>query len=164
MRSLMFQAVCLLTLLRLPSGNAYAQQALPAAGPAISANSIPSAQRMQPEELVQILRSQGGDKPLVLQVGPRVFYAEAHVPGSEYIGAGSQKPGLDALRERVKALPHDRFIVLYCGCCPWTKCPNVRPAYEELVSLGFGRVKVMYIADNFGANWVNKGYPVEKGH
>jgi len=24
-------------------------------------------------------------------------------------------------------------------------------------------VKVLYISDNFGANWVDKGYPVAKG-
>ena len=159
MRSLKVPAACLSTLLTVLSGRAVGEQA----PPAVSANAIPSAQRMQPEELVQALRAEGRDKPLVLQVGPHVLYAEAHVPGSEHIGATSQKSGLDALRERVKAEPHDRFIVLYCGCCPWTKCPNVRPAYDELVSLGFQKVKVMYIADNFGANWVAKGYPVEKG-
>jgi hypothetical protein len=25
-------------------------------------------------------------------------------------------------------------------------------------------VKVLYIANNFGDDWVNKGYSVEKGH
>jgi hypothetical protein len=29
--------------------------------------------------------------------------------------------------------------------------------------MGFTNVKVLYIADNFGADWVNKGYPVAKG-
>ncbi len=29
--------------------------------------------------------------------------------------------------------------------------------------LGFTHVKVMYIAENFGDDWVNKGYPVAKG-
>jgi hypothetical protein len=154
---------CVLASLCVPGGDARAQQASPPSRGPGSAGSIPAAQLLKPEELVQILRSSGGEKPLVFQVGPRVFYAEAHVPGSEFIGATAQESGLQALRDRVKALPHDRFIVLYCGCCPWTKCPNVGPAYHELVSLGFARVKIMYIADNFGANWVNKGYPVERG-
>jgi len=153
MRSGTFRASCLLTFLCVLSGRGYGQQA-----PA-----VPSAQLLQPEELVPLLSRSGADRPLVFQVGPRVFYAEAHVPGSEYIGAAAQEPGLQALRDRVKSLPHDRFIVLYCGCCPWTKCPNVRPAYQQLASLGFSRVKVMYIADNFGKDWVAKGYPVEKG-
>jgi hypothetical protein len=28
--------------------------------------------------------------------------------------------------------------------------------------MGFTNVKVLYIAQNFGADWVNKGYPVEQ--
>jgi len=148
----------LLALLCLLPGDAHGQQA--AAPPD---DSIPSAQLLQPEDLVPLLGRSGGEKPLVLQVGPHVFYAEAHVSGSEYIGAGKEESGLQALRDRVKSLPHDRFIVLYCGCCPWKKCPNVRPAYRQLASLGFSRVKVLYIADNFGKDWVTKGYPVEKG-
>jgi hypothetical protein len=30
-------------------------------------------------------------------------------------------------------------------------------------SLGFTRLKVLHIADNFGADWVDKGYPVAQG-
>ena len=150
-----FPMVCLLALLCVSSGNAYGQ--------AGSAASIPEAQRMQPEELVKSLQSTGADKPLVFQVGPHVMFAEAHPPGAEYIGAGALPSGIQALQDRVKSVPHDQFIVLYCGCCPWTKCPNVAPAYQKLASLGFTHVKVLYIATNFGADWVNKGYPVEKG-
>jgi len=28
--------------------------------------------------------------------------------------------------------------------------------------MGFTNVKVLYIAQNFGADWVSKGYPTEK--
>lgn len=158
-----FLMACVLASLCILRGDAYAQQSSPPSRGAGSAGLVPAAQLLQPEELVQILRSSGGEKPLIFQVGPRVFYAEAHIPGSEYIGATAQESGLQALRDRVKALAHDRSIVLYCGCCPWTKCPNVGPAYQELASLGLRRVKVLYIADNFGKDWVSKGYPVEKG-
>jgi hypothetical protein len=27
--------------------------------------------------------------------------------------------------------------------------------------MGFTNVKVLYLANNFGADWVDKGYPVE---
>jgi len=161
MRSVTSRAACLLTFVFGLSVNAHGRQDHAAANPAPEDDAIPSAQLLQPEELVPLLSRSGGDKPLVLQVGPHVFYAEAHVPGSEYIGAG--ETGLQALKERAKSLPHDRFVVLYCGCCPWKKCPNVRPAYQQLVSSGFSRVKVLYIADNFGKDWVAKGHPVEKG-
>ena len=124
---------------------------------------IPAAELLQPEELEQVLRSSGGEKPLILQVGSHVLYAEAHIPGSEYAGAAGQDAGLQALQERVKGLERSQFILLYCGCCPWIKCPNIRAAYQQLHDLGFTRVKVLYLATNFGTDWVNKGYPVAKG-
>lgn len=122
-----------------------------------------SAQLINPEDVVILLQSNKGEKPLILNVGPSIFYMQAHIPGAEYVGAGSDKQGLERLRARVKSLPRNRFIVLYCGCCPWSHCPNIRPAYKELHAMGFANVKVLYIADNFGTDWVDKGYPTIKG-
>jgi thiosulfate/3-mercaptopyruvate sulfurtransferase len=122
-----------------------------------------SAQLMSPEELFNIIQSATGEKPVILNVGPHLLYMQAHIPGAEYIGAGSDKQGIESLRRRAKALPHNTFVVLYCGCCPWSHCPNVRPAYNELHKAGFTNVKVLYIADNFGTDWVDKGYPTIKG-
>ncbi|HEX8892692.1 MAG TPA: rhodanese-like domain-containing protein [Terriglobales bacterium] len=127
-----------------------------------SDDAIPRSQLITPEELSKTLRS-GKQKPLVLQVGPHTVYAQAHIPGAEYIGATSGDEGKQKLRDRVKALPKNSAVVLYCGCCPWGRCPNIHLAYQLLHSLGFTNVKVLYIADNFGADWVSKGYPVAKG-
>jgi hypothetical protein len=126
------------------------------------ASSIPQAQLMQPEELNTLLGAQGAQKPLVLQVGSRVLFAQAHIPGAEYAGPGSQPAGLQLLQDKVAQLPHKTLLVLYCGCCPWSRCPNVGPAYKLLRDLGFSNVKVLYIADNFGTNWVDKGFSVEQ--
>jgi thiosulfate/3-mercaptopyruvate sulfurtransferase len=159
-------AACLMAIPSILCANTDAQQTAAAlqAVPAPSATAeIPAAQLLQPEELVQMLHSSDGEKPLMLQVGSHVLYAEAHIPGSEYVGAGGQDAGLQALRDRVKNLERNRFLVIYCGCCPWNKCPNIRPAYRELHALGFTRVKVLYLANNLGTDWVNKGYPVTKG-
>jgi hypothetical protein len=122
-----------------------------------------SAQLITPEDLVKILQTPDGSKPLILNVGPSLLYMQAHIPESEYIGATSTAQGLQALRERAKPLPRSTFIVLYCGCCPWSHCPNVRPGYNELHKMGFANVKVLYVADNFGTDWVDKGYPTIKG-
>lgn len=116
---------------------------------------------LAPEQLNQMLKSQ---KPLILQIGPRSMYQQAHIPGAEYIGGTSTPEGIEALRARLKSVPKDKLIVVYCGCCPWNRCPNVHPAYKLLRDLGYTNAKVLYIADNFGADWVNKGYPVEKGN
>jgi len=128
-----------------------------------SASSIPQAQLIQPEELNRLLKTRGVEKPLILQVGSHVLFAEAHIPGSEYAGPGSQDAGLAALHDRVAPLPRKGFIVIYCGCCPWNRCPNVGPAYKSLLDMGFKNVKVLYLANNFGADWANKGFPVETG-
>ena len=91
-----------------------------------------------------------------------MLYTQAHVAGSEYVGAAGEADGLKALRNRVKGLDHARFVVIYCGCCPWADRPNIRAAYRELTSLGFTRVKALDLASNFGTDWVTKGYPVAK--
>ena len=130
---------------------------------AYQASSIPSSQLLNPDELVKVLQSSTGEKPLIVQVGSHVLYTQAHISGSEYIGPASSESGLQQLRKRVERLPGGKFIVLYCGCCPWSHCPNVKPAHDALRALGFTNVKVLYISDNFGANWVDKGYPTAKG-
>jgi thiosulfate/3-mercaptopyruvate sulfurtransferase len=118
-------------------------------------------QLLAPEDLVKILRS-GGPKPLILSVGPLMLYQQARIPGAEFIGPGSEPQGIAALKQRVKGLSKAKSIVLYCGCCPWVHCPNVEPAYRELRSMGFTKVKVLYIAANLGVDWVYKGYPTER--
>jgi thiosulfate/3-mercaptopyruvate sulfurtransferase len=129
-----------------------------------SAFSIPEKQLIQPAELSRILADKSGDKPLVLQVGSRVLFEQAHIVGSEYAGPGSQQVGIDQIKKRVASVSKDKTIVLYCGCCPWNRCPNVTPAVKLLQGLGFTQLKVLYIANNFGSDWVEKGYPVARGH
>jgi len=127
------------------------------------ASLIPSSRLISPDEVAKTLQSSKGEKPLMIQVGSHVLYSQAHIPGSEYIGPASTEDGLQKLRKRVEPLPRNKFIIIYCGCCPWSHCPNVKPADDALHAQGFTNVRVLYIADNFGADWVDKGYPVEKG-
>jgi thiosulfate/3-mercaptopyruvate sulfurtransferase len=134
-----------------------------AAAAAFQASSIPPSQLIQPAALAKQLQAAETSKPLVLQVGSRVLYQQAHIPGSEYVGPASTDDGLQKLRQRVASVPHDRPIVIYCGCCPWAHCPNLEPAADALRVAGFKDVKALYIANNFGTDWVDKGYPVAKG-
>ena len=138
-----------------------------AAGPVLAdhkrAASIPTAALVQPADFAATLNAPAASKPLILQVGFRKAYLQAHVPGSEYVGAASDEDGVKVLRERVAKLHKDSAIVIYCGCCPWSKCPNIAAAYDTLQQLGFRNVKVIYIADDFGTNWVDQGFPTAKG-
>lgn len=130
--------------------------------PVHAAETMDKAHLVQPEELLKALHAKG-EKPIVLMIGFKVMYAQAHIPGAEYIGPGGEERGLTALRERAKTLPRKRSIVLYCGCCPWVHCPNIDRAFKLLRELGFSNVKVLYIPFNFGEDWLKKGYPIEKG-
>ncbi len=120
-----------------------------------------SAQLIQPAELAQALKAQ--QKPVVLYVGPQAFYVQAHIPGAENIGPVGKPEGIEKLRARAASLPKDGAVVIYCGCCPWDHCPNIRPAFAELKKLGFTKVRVLYLAKSFGADWAEKGLPVAKG-
>ncbi len=126
----------------------------------VNASQIPLDHLIQPQALHRAL--QAGSRPLILQVGSRMLFDEAHIPGAEYAGPASQPDGLAALRRRVASLPRNHPIVLYCGCCPWQHCPNIAPAWLLLRKLGFTRVQALYLAHNFGADWVSQGYGSER--
>ncbi len=117
--------------------------------------------QVTPGDLARQLQS--SHPPLILNVGPQKLYDQAHIRGTEYMGAASTDEGRARLRERVQSLPKNAAIVLYCGCCPWEHCPNINPAFAELQKLGFTNVKVLYVAHNIGTDWVDQGYPTEKG-
>ena len=127
-----------------------------------SASSIPAAYLIQPADLAAVLASAAAPKPKILQVGFRTLYAQSHIPGAEYAGAARDDEGLSALRERVAKLPKNEAVVIYCGCCPWSHCPKIAAAFTLLHDLRFTQLKVLYIAENFGSDWVDKGYPVAK--
>ena len=138
-------------------------QAEPAVADDGPAASIPAAALIQPADLAARLRDAAAPKPVILQVGFRILYKESHIPGSEYVGPAREDAGLQLLRGRVAKLARDSAIVIYCGCCPWQHCPNVAAAYDALHAMGFARVTVLHIANNFNDDWVKQGYPAEHG-
>jgi len=132
-------------------------------GTTMAPSPIPNADLISAQNLAKILQSPQREGPLLIYVGFRLPYTQAHIPGSLFFGPAANQAVVQQLQKHMEALPRDRFTVVYCGCCPWSHCPNVKPAYEALHNLGFRKLKVLYIRDNLGTDWVNKGYPVEKG-
>jgi rhodanese-related sulfurtransferase len=130
---------------------------------AYQASTIATSHLINPEELVKILQSAKGEKPLLIHVGFHVLYLQGHIPGSEYFGPASDPGALQKLRTRVESLPRNKFIVIYCGCCPWNHCPNLKPADDALRAMGFTNVKALYIPNNIATDWRDKGYPMVKG-
>jgi len=117
---------------------------------------------VQPKELAGQLAGHRATI-VVLQVGPNVLYRSKHIPGAIYAGPANRPEGLELLKAAAAKLPRDREIVLYCGCCPWDHCPNIRPALELMRQMGFTHVRALYVPDNFKADWIDQGYPVEEG-
>lgn len=117
---------------------------------------------VQPNELAARLAARKGGPELV-HVGFNVLYRSKHIPGTVYAGPASTPAGIEALRTAVVKLPRDTEIVVYCGCCPWDHCPNVKPAMERLREMGFTRVKALYIPTNFKVDWIDHGFPVQEG-
>jgi rhodanese-related sulfurtransferase len=112
---------------------------------------------IQPKDLVAHLDA----KPAIFQVGPNVLYRSKHIPGAVYAGPGSKAEGIAMLKSAVANLAKSREIVIYCGCCPWDRCPNIQPAIAALKEMGFSNVKALYLETNFATNWIDQKYPVE---
>ena len=95
----------------------------------------------------------------IIQVGYQKLYDVKHIPGSVYAGPAAHD--LEPLKKAVAGIPRDHQILLYCGCCPWDHCPNLKPAFSLLKSLGYTKIVVLEIPKSFGTDWVAAGYPVE---
>ena len=85
-----------------------------------------------------------------------------HIPAAIFVGPGSRTQGLDALKAAAAGLPRERDVVVYCGCCPWDQCPNMKPALALLKEMGFTRVRALMIPTSFAADWTDHGYPIEE--
>jgi len=115
-----------------------------------------SNQLMEPSTLAQMLREENS-LPLIFNVG-----LDPVIPHSVNIGTASKKENLDKFRKQLSTLPKDTKIVIYCGCCPFEHCPNVRPAIGVLKEMKFTNWQLLDLPNNIRADWINKGYPVVK--
>ncbi len=132
--------------------------------PALAAEPWKPNQVLSPAALASQLKRPQAQRPVVLQVGFRILYDQGHIPGAEYCGPARDAQGREALRRCAQRLPKNREVVLYCGCCPWQECPNIRPAFKVLAEMGFRRLRVLDIPDNFEQDWIAKGYPTSYKH
>ena len=117
---------------------------------------------IKPEDSSKILSKVSAGKTLLIHVGFPSLFRSSHITGSKYVGPAVTAEGVENLKEEVRTLPRDTEIVLYCGCCPWSDCPNIRPAYLALSKLGYKNVKVLYLPNNLLQDWVQRGFPIEK--
>ena len=126
-----------------------------------AADPWPKSDLMEPAALAQEIRSAA--PPQVLCVAFPVLYRSRHILHAVDAGPGAKPEGLEALKKAAAALPKNADIVIYCGCCPMVKCPNIRPAYRTLREMGFTHIRVLDIPTNMHTDWYSKNYPTEEG-
>jgi thiosulfate/3-mercaptopyruvate sulfurtransferase len=111
----------------------------------------------------EIGNAKDGGAPTIVYVGFRTLFEGGHIPEASFHGTASKEEGLAELKKWVASLPRSTNLVVYCGCCPFDRCPNTRPAYAALHEMGFTHVRVLVLPTSFAADWVEKGYPMQKG-
>lgn len=113
---------------------------------------------IQPRDLAARFQANRA-RPALFHVGFAVLFRNKHIPDSIYAGPASTPQGLASLKAAVEKLPRDAEIVVYCGCCPWDHCPNIKPAMELLRQMGFTRAKALNVPTNMVKDWFDPGYP-----
>jgi len=77
------------------------------------------------------------------------------------IGPAKDKENLKKLKTLLSEEKKDKNIVIYCGCCPFQNCPNIRPAFELLNKMKFTNHKLLNMPHNLKADWINFNYPMQ---
>jgi rhodanese-related sulfurtransferase len=114
---------------------------------------------IEPSVLASMLNDKKAKQPVIFNIG-----VVEDILGSKNVGAASKKENSDRLKENLKGLRKNTLVVVYCGCCPFDKCPNIRPAFGMLKSMGFSNGKLLNIPNNLKQNWISKGYPMMSSH
>ena len=127
-----------------------------------SADPWPASDLMAPLELAKVLNSSNKARPTIVCVAFPVLYRKRHIIHAEFAGPGNKPEGIEDLKSASAKLDKNADVVLYCGCCPMVRCPNIRPAYRTMKELGFSKVRVLNLSDSFHTDWVAKSYPVEE--
>ncbi len=118
---------------------------------------------VEPATLAKEITGPAGRRPVVVSVSPHALYLGGHIPGAIFEGPGFKAQAIAGLKRWAQRLPRSTNIVVYCGCCPLVHCPNLRPAFRALQSMGFTHLRALILPTNFYTDWYSKGYPTEKG-
>ncbi|HNY01510.1 MAG TPA: hypothetical protein PKG48_02925 [Bacteroidales bacterium] len=111
---------------------------------------------MDPGTLAGLLSSPKEQKPVIFNIGPL-----ANIKGAITIGSVASKANLDKLGKALEKVPKDKMVVIYCGCCPFRNCPNIRPAFNLLKERGYRKPKLLNLKQNLKVDWTDQGYPMD---
>ena len=112
-------------------------------------------QLLAPADLAKVLDNPKVPQPIIYSVG-----MQAIIKGSIDIGPTMKSTNLITLKQKLGKLPKDAQIVIYCGCCPFANCPNIRPAMKLLKEMQFTNYKLLNLPQNVKVDWIDKGFPM----
>ena len=112
-------------------------------------------QLMEPQSLATLINDSLASKPLIINIGPA-----GSIKGSIKIGPTNDRDNLDKLKNLLSKEDKNRTVVIYCGCCPFKNCPNIRPAFLLLQKMKFTDPKLLNLSNNLKIDWINHQYPM----
>jgi thiosulfate/3-mercaptopyruvate sulfurtransferase len=113
-------------------------------------------QLKDPAALAATLADAKAPQPVIFNIGP-----VQQIKGAVAIGPVKALANLVYLKQQLAKLPKEKEVIIYCGCCPYSRCPNVRPAFELLQKMKFKNGKLLNLPSNLNDDWISKGYPME---
>jgi len=113
-------------------------------------------QLMPTQELSDKIKTNAKDKPIIFNVGPM-----ENIKTAVFVGRATSATCVEKMKSTLAMENKTKAIVVYCGCCSYASCPNIKPAYDALVTLGFKNVKVLELPEGIKPDWVAKGFPME---
>ena len=112
-------------------------------------------QLLAPAALAKTITNSRAPQPMIYCVGP-----QAIIKNSIEIGSAQVPSNLMNFKQQISRLAKNANIVIYCGCCPFDVCPNVRPAVNLLKEMKFTNFKLLNLPRNIKVDWIDHGYPV----
>jgi len=109
-----------------------------------------------PATLAAALRDEKAAKPVIFNIG-----SAPQIKSAILIGPVTTAKNLETFKQELAKLPKDKEIVIYCGCCPFQRCPNARPALELVKQMKFTNAKLLKLPTSLSEDWIGQGYPME---
>ena len=115
-----------------------------------------AGQVMKTADLAKTLNDPNAKKPVIINVGPM-----GNIKTAVSTGAANSPEGIEKFKAEAAKLKKTDKIVIYCGCCTMSNCPNIRGAFEYLNKSGFKNHMVLDIPTGIVEDWSGKGYPMQ---
>ena len=111
---------------------------------------------MAPSELAAMLNSGKTADVYIFDIGP-----SGKIKNAIATGPTQEEENLALLKEKLTTIPKGAEVIVYCGCCPFEHCPNIRPAFRLLNDMKFTNARLLNLPKNLKADWIDKGYPMQ---